>query len=235
MLPYLALGVALMAGLLLAGRWFAAANPQDMVKGLKWLLIGVFVLVLVFFTVTGRLAWALAALPALIPMLLRLRTAWVAARNFTRMAQSMSGGGGTKSGQTSDVETRFLRMILDHDSGAISGHVISGTFSGRTLESMSLEELLQLLNECDKPSVKVLEAYLDRVHEDWREKKTTSAFEDSAMSRGEAWRILDLEPGAKADEIKEAHRRLIAGLHPDRGGSTYLAAKINQAKDLLLS
>src|SRR3990167_9101124 len=133
MFPYLALGVALMAGLLLAGRRFVDADPRDLMKILKWFLVIVISAVVAFFTLTGRLGWAFAALPALIPWFLRFRSATRMARNFARMAQSMNaGGGGGDSGRTSDVETRFLRMSLNHDSGVISGEVIAGSFSGRS-------------------------------------------------------------------------------------------------------
>jgi hypothetical protein len=56
----------------------------------------------------------------------------------------------------------------------------------------------------------------------------------STMSREEALRVLGLGPGASADDIREAHRRLIRQNHPDTGGSDYLASKINEAKDVLL-
>ncbi len=244
MLPYFILGVALLTGLLLAGRWFASADPKTLVKVLKRLAISLIVVVAVFFLVTGRLGWALMALPALIPWFMRFRSLSRAAKNFSRMAQAAGGTGtGTGTGQTSEVETRFLRMSLDHDSGAMNGEVIDGPYAGRSLDEMVLAELVGLLNLClveDRQSAQVLEAYLDRVHAGWREKAAAAdgasqdAFGNGTMSPEEAYRILGLEAGATGAEIKEAHHRLIAGLHPDHGGSTYLAAKINQAKDVLL-
>lgn len=244
MLPYFILGVALLAGLLLAGRWFASADPKLLTRVLKWIAIGAIVLVAVFFLVTGRLAWAFIALPALLPWFLRMRSVARAAKNFSRMSAAMAGGGGTAPGQASDLKTRFLRMSLDHASGVMSGEVIDGPYAGRSLDGMTEDELIDLLGTCqaeDPSSAQVLEAYLDRVHPDWRQRaaagaggKHRGAFDSGAMSRDEACQILGLRPGASAGDIKEAHHRLIAGLHPDHGGSTYLAAKINQAKDVLL-
>ena len=247
MFPYLILGIALLAGLLLAGRWFVSTDPKTLIKALKWLLFGVIGAVIVFFVVTGRLAWALYALPALLPWFVRARTAHRAFKNFSRMYQAGAGGGAT--GQTSDVNTRFLRMTLDHDSGAMSGEVLEGAFAGRRVESLAVGELIELLRACwieDQQSAQVLEAYLNRVHPDWRRAADDSASgagasegsrppgRGGAMSRAEALDVLGLKQGATEAEIKEAHHRLIAGLHPDHGGSTYLAAKINQAKDTLL-
>jgi hypothetical protein len=244
LLAYLILGIALLAGLLLAGRWFVSADPKTLVKVFKRLAISLIVVVALFFLFTGRLGWALMALPALLPWFMRFRSLSRAAKNFSRMAQATGGGGtGTGTGQTSEVETRFLRMSLDHDSGVMNGEVIDGPYAGRSLNEMVLAELVGLLNHClakDRQSAQVLEAYLDRVHAGWREKAAATdgasqdAFGNGAMSQEEAYRILGLEAGATGAEIKEAHHRLIAGLHPDHGGSTYLAAKINQAKDVLL-
>ncbi len=247
MLPYFILGVALLIGLLLMGRWFIDADPKTLAKMLKRLALGLVLALAVFLAVTGRLAWAMMTLPVLLPWLLRFRAMGRAAKNFSRMAAAAGGGSGAATGQSSDIETRFLRMSLDHDSGQMTGEVIHGPHAGRRLDQMVLDELLDLLVQCraeDKQSVQILETYLDRVQPDWRERTETSEGETGTgtgakpggadMSRQEAYRVLGLEPGAGEQEIKDAYHRLIAGIHPDHGGSTYLAAQINQAKDILL-
>ncbi len=252
MLPYFVLGIALLAGLLLAGRWFTTADPKTLVKVLKVLLLGVIGLVAVFFLLTGRLAWALFALPALLPWLMRARSAHRMYKTFSRMAAASGGGPGADTGQTSDVETQFLRMALDHDSGQMTGEVLEGDYAGRTLDGMSEGELVDLLRICwveDQPSAQVLEAYLNRAHPDWRQNAAggpgggaagdansgrQGSARGSTVTRAEALDVLGLDDGASEQDIKDAHHRLIGGLHPDHGGSTYLAAKINQAKDVLL-
>ncbi len=216
-------------------------------KVIKWVLLGVIGTVAQFFLFTGRLAWANFALPALLPWLMRARAAHRMFKTFSRMT---SGWGGGAAGQSSDVETQFLRMVLDHDSGRMSGEVIEGVYAGRALAGMSLDELVDLLQTCwveDQPSAQVLESYLEREHPDWRDRVQEEAPGNAggdgsrgprrgsdSMTREEAWKILGLEPGASKHEIKAAHHRLISGLHPDHGGSTYLAAQINRAKDILL-
>lgn len=56
----------------------------------------------------------------------------------------------------------------------------------------------------------------------------------SAMTQAQAYEVLGLSPGATPDEIREAHRRLMRANHPDAGGSTWIAARLNQARDILL-
>lgn len=231
MLPYFILGVALLVGFMLAARWFVNTEAKNVARVLKRVALICIVAVAVFFVVTGRLAWAFYTLPALLPWFLRFRAMARTAKNFSRMA---AGG---SSGQRSDLKTRYLRMELDHDSGELDGEVIEGSFAGRRLSGLSLSELVELLQTCwaeDGQSAQVLEAYLDRTHGDWRQGAAKGKAGSGTMSRDEALQILGLDDGASDADIKDAHHRLIAGHHPDRGGSTYLAAKINQAKDVLL-
>ena len=240
--------MALLAGLILAGRWFVSADPKSLAKALKWVGGGLVVALVVTLVATGRIGWAIMALPALLPWMARARAVHRAAKNFSRMSGGMMGGGG--SGRKSEVRTRFLRMVLDHDSGEMNGEVVDGSHAGNRLDDLSLADLLDLLNVCvlhDAQSAQVLETYLDRVHPDWRERVQAAGAGagtgggagaggpvPGGMTRDEAYQVLGVEAGAGEEEIKAAHHRLIASLHPDRGGSTYLAAKINQAKDVLL-
>jgi DnaJ domain len=241
MFPLFLLGIALLIGFYLLARAFVNADPKSLAQGVRYTAIGVTVIVVVFLAVTGRLGAAMAVGAFVVPLFLR----WRSLINRVRAAA------GPSDGQTSTVETMFLRMWLDHDSGAMSGQVLRGAFEGRMLNDLSLRELLILLDECrngDQQSAVVLEAYLDRTQpDDWRAAGTgddNSGARDgggrgartgsNAMTRDEAYEILGLRPGASVEEIKEAHKRLMLKMHPDQGGSTYLAAKINQAKDLLI-
>jgi hypothetical protein len=236
-LPYFILGIALLASLILISRWYVSADPKTLVKVLKWLSLGVIVIVALFLAITGRLAWAFAALPALFMWFMRFRSAARTFKNFSRMAGAASGAGDASS----EVETRYLRMSLDHASGDMDGEILEGPHKGRHLRDLDVVALVGLLEACwseDEQSAQVLEAYLDRLHPDWRDtanNKGGNGFFKDEMDVSEALDILGLDAGAEPEQIKEAHHRLIAGLHPDHGGSTYLAAKINRAKDVLLS
>ena len=134
-------------------------------------------------------------------------------------------------------------MELDHDSGAMRGRVLKGFFAGRDLEDLKPVELAHLWQDCrfnDPQSAQLVEAYLDRVHPSWRDDMARGEAEhshgpDGKMTAAQALEILGLQPNASDDDIRRAHRELMLKLHPDRGGSTYLAAKINEAKDVLLA
>lgn len=145
-------------------------------------------------------------------------------------------------GQASKVSTSLLAMELDHDTGRMDGVVLAGVYKGRKLSSLSLAEAQALhavaAGTADQ-SRALLEAWIERTHPDWREQWNAGArpagqSSSAKMTRAEALAILGLKEGASADDIRAAHRRLMKGAHPDLGGSDYLAAKINEAKELLL-
>lgn len=235
MIPYFILGLCLLAGAIFLARWFVATEPRKVLTAARWVAAILGLILGAFLLWGGRHALAALAIPALIPLLLRWRALW----HRIKAAQ------GPQPGQASEVETRFLRMTLDHDSGVMSGLVLEGRFRGQALEDLNLEDLVELWRECraaDAQSAAVLEAYLDRTQgEAWRQAAGQKAeggagpgTPGGAMTKEEAYEILGLEPGASRSEVQEAHRRLMQKVHPDHGGSNYLAAKINQAKDLLL-
>ena len=170
-----------------------------------------------------------------LPTLMRLLPFWQMV--MTRRATSQP----KRSGQTSTIRTEFLEMVLDHDSGEMSGTVLTGQHKGQHLNDMTLEALLGLLLECqpDSDSQQVLEAYLDRHHENWREQASATSRvppsdAEAPMSRQLALEILGLTDTASEADILHAHREMMRRLHPDRGGSDYLAKKINAAKDYLM-
>lgn len=144
----------------------------------------------------------------------------------------------------STVRTAALEMELDHDSGGLEGLVLAGRHESRELNSLGLEQLLELMAEIghDNESRQLLETYLDGRFPVWRENPEANhgagqgaAPGSGAMTKQEAYQVLGLETGAAATEVRKAHRRLMQRLHPDLGGSSFLAARINEAKDVLLS
>jgi hypothetical protein len=144
-------------------------------------------------------------------------------------------------GRTSQAETQYLRMTLDHDTGAMSGTVLRGRYAGMRIEELGEGDLLALLRECraeDDQAARLVEAYLDRTHRDWREAMAGGAGGGTTgggtMSVEEACAILGVARDASPQQIKEAHHRLMQKLHPDHGGSDYLATQINRARDVLL-
>jgi hypothetical protein len=148
------------------------------------------------------------------------------------------------AGQRSTVRTSLLAMELDHDSGSLDGNVLAGQFSGARLSDLSMDELMVLRGECEAAadqSTALLDAYLDRAHEGWRDQTDHNTSQGAPASGGgqmsvhEAYEVLGLSRGVSADEVRRAHRELMKKYHPDRGGSEYLAQKINEARDALLA
>ncbi len=248
----LLLAAALLFGSVALYRWLVRTHPATVKRyGKKVALWGGLAL-LAILVATGRISWLLALIGSLVVAvqrllpLLRLAPVLQWAHGQFRGGSPFGGAANPSPGQCSQVDTAYLRMRLDHDTGEMSGEVLKGRFEGRKIEELTQAQLLDLMRECaadDAQSGALLETYLDRVHgPEWREAWTEAgpqashaASMDRPMSREEAHQILGLKPGASAAEIRDAHRRLMQKLHPDRGGSSYLATKINQAKDLLLA
>ena len=232
---YLLGGFAVLSGFLLLVYLFINADPARLARGLKVTGIVIAVLAVATLAISGRLAALLMPLAMLMPLLIRVRS-------LLDRYRPPAGG------QTSTVATPFLRMTLDHDTGSMEGTVLRGRFAGMRMDELGPADLLALLRECraeDEEGARLLEAYLDRVRPDWRDElageRAGGAGAGSArpasgdMTVEEAYAILGLSPGADAEAIKEAHRRLMVKLHPDHGGSDYLATKINRARDVLLN
>jgi hypothetical protein len=222
-------GFALLSGFLMLVYLFVNADPARLARGLKVTGIVIAILAVATLTVSGRLAALLMPLAMLMPALIRVRS-------LLDRYRPPSGS------QTSTVATPFLRMTLDHDTGSMTGTILRGRFSGMRVEELGSADLVALLRECraeDEEGARLLEAYLDRVHPDWRDELAGGSGSGARSTSGdmtveEAYAILGLAPGADAEAIKEAHRRLMVKLHPDHGGSDYLATKINRARDVLL-
>ena len=151
---------------------------------------------------------------------------------------------GPTPGATSKVKSALLEMELDHDSGGMTGGVSAGPYAGRALDSLDMTELAALMRDCltrDPDGARLLEAYLDRRTPGWREDAQRDgdagqrgAPGAGAMTQQEAYDILGLQPGAGEEAVREAHRALMKRIHPDAGGTSGLAARVNQAKDVLL-
>ena len=232
-MAYVVLGLSLMVGLALMGRWLLDTEPKVILKVARWVGLGLLVAIVVFVLMRGRLDWMIVAATVLLPLVIRWGGVIRAIRNAAKAAR------GPTPGQSSDVRTRFLAMKLDHDTGRLDGEVLEGRLAGRRLSELTPGERAALRAEVadDAASAQVLDAWLERAGEDSGPAGAGAAAEepsDGTMTRDRALQILGLSEGATEEEIREAHRRLMMVNHPDKGGSSWLAAQINRAKDILL-
>jgi hypothetical protein len=232
------IGLILLILLLTAIKQFARLDAAAVARAVRTGggvlgLIGALVLLL-----RGRiaLAAALAGLAASFAGWRMFGQGWTSFR-------TPGGVGGPSGGRASTARSAMLEMRLDHDSGVMTGTVLAGAYAGRRLETLSRPELMSLSEELrrdDPDGVALLETYLDRRFAGWRDaeegqaERGRSGGASGSMTRREAYETLGLKDGATAEEIVNAHRALMKKLHPDRGGSTGLAARVNQAKDVLM-
>jgi hypothetical protein len=225
-------GLAILVVLIILGRAFVAANPRSLVKALRYTVATVLIAIGVVLALGERFGLAL-------PLIIF----GISALTMGRLGPIDLGGGSRSSGTGSTVRSSFLDMHLDHDTGSMTGTVVKGNEAGKALDDLDEAALLKLAAELavDPESVALLEAYLDRRIPGWREHFEGDATAGSGrppdagpMTDEEAYEVLGLLAGASNSEIRAAHRRLMKRVHPDQGGSTFLATKINEAKDRLL-
>lgn len=207
--------------------WFTRADPKRLARYIPAIALVLGVGIASFLLASGRGILLPFVLPALIP--------WATQRR----KQRASNPGGPSQAQKSTVTARFLRMTLDHASGRVDGDVLEGSFAGRRLGALSLTEALSLWRECaaDDASRLLMESYLDRAHgAKWREAEDVPprSAGEGVMTREEARAILGVGAGASEAEIEAAFRRVMRRAHPDQGGSDWLAAKVNRAREVLL-
>ena len=227
-MTWVALGALALLVLLGLLRGFATASVASVKKTLAWIAGGIGLVLVAALLFSGRGFQAIWSLMFFAPLLLQAWRSWRSARTFSR-------GGQPSPGQESRVETATLEMVLHHDSGRMTGTVKRGRYAGADLADLDLPMLRALLADCaaeDPESVPLLEAWLDRAQPDWRDGAPPPG--DGPLTRSEALAILGLDEGATEAEIRAAHRRLMRSAHPDQGGSAWLAARLNAARDLLV-
>jgi hypothetical protein len=241
-MPTLIAGAVAVLTLYLLLQMFRAANPTVLARALKIAGGIVSLAVAAFVGLRGELAVAIplgffgAGLLGWSPF-----GGSTAFGPFGNIGGLFGGAGQRSAGQRSRVRSQFLEMTLDHDSGELKGRVVAGPYAGRSLDDFELPQLTEMMANFDAESIPLLESYLDRRFPAWREnaqgdaagRQSRAAF-GGKMTAEEAYQILGLQPGASRDDISRAHRALMKKLHPDQGGSTYLAARVNEAKDTLL-
>ncbi len=227
----LIIGVLVLALVLWAMKSFSGVNPRIAAAWLKGIGGIAAVVVAVFLGLRGRIDMAIPIGITGLGLLGWLP--WSIPGISARTQKS--------TGQISRVRSAFIEMELNHDTGAMGGRILAGPLEGRLLDSVDLPTLMSFGAEIDEESRALLMAYLDRRQPGWREhaehdagpreRRPTSS---GKMTEEEAYQILGLQPGAGADDVTRSHRSLMKKLHPDQGGSTYLAARVNEAKDILL-
>lgn len=235
-MPRLLLLLAIAAVVYILFRRAQSMPPHKRRGELIKLGVGVAVVVVIGLTLTGRMHWLGAALTGLLVAARQLLPTLI--RLFPMLA-SLKANAGPSAGQRSTVATDILRMHLDHDSGKLNGEVLKGPFREWLLDEMDRDQLQALLQFCqaeDDESAQLLASYLQQRFpgESGFQQQAPQGANSSGMSRQEALAVLGVAEDADREAIIAAHRSLMQKLHPDRGGNDYLAAKVNQAKDLLL-
>ena len=235
----IALGVA---GYLLYKLYFQQLLAQGKTGKIKIAMI-VLGLLFVLAALTGRANAVFAIIGAAMTQVMRFAPLLIKfAPGLAKHFGGAMGSGGQAGQSQSRVRTNSLVMTLDHASGKMDGDIIAGEFSGKRLSELSTDELKRFYTDCttsDPEAIRVLQAYVARERRDGEDAPADQATSEQAkladaITVREAYDILGLEPGATKEQIIQAHRSLMMRFHPDKGGSNYLASKVNDAKTVLL-
>ncbi len=233
---YLLFGILLFWLAAVALKAFANANPALLARAIRRGGGGAALVAGAILLARGRFDMALG-LGGLGAWLLGLRGG-----TLSRMFQPSAG---SRKKNTSCVRSAMIEMELDHDTGKMCGTVLAGADEGKSLEAMTRPQCEALYDLCcadDPDGARLMEAYLDRRFAGWRaatQNKGNSwrgqaRRRSGTMSEDEAYEVLGLQKGAPEEEVIRSHRELMKKLHPDHGGSTNLAARVNEAKDVLM-
>jgi hypothetical protein len=229
-MQYILIGGGAVIALMVLYQLLRKTKTRSIARWARWFIGGALALFTAFLLFRGQIGLASVSGPLAFVIL-----------RYGRIGRFSFEGTTLGEDNASSVKSRFIVMTLDHDSGTVEGRVIAGAFKGANLMDLGEEETRQLLGDVasDADSLALLETWLDKNREGWRDYfagggSTGGAQMPAVDPDQEAYEILGLKPGATADEIREAHHKLMKGVHPDQGGSNYLAAKINGAKDHLL-
>jgi hypothetical protein len=230
-MPALLLGVAVLILLLWALHAFSKSDPKQVARFVRLVGGGGLLVIAGFLVMRGQIGLAIPVGAAGLGLL-----GWISLWPASFGARTQRS-----PGQVSRVRSSFLEMELDHDTGNMRGRILAGTYQDTPLDALDTPTLLKVMAEIDEESAALLAAYLDRRDPGWRANAQGDAAaggrgpaRSGKMTEEEAHQILGVQPGASAQEIGRAHRALMKKLHPDQGGSTYLAARVNEAKEVLL-
>lgn len=189
------------------------------------------VALLVVFIATGKLNWLIGALGS--AGLLIWRNLFLL-KKFAPLLFQLAN---KHAGFAPIIRTKFLKVQLSKEN--LQGEIIEGPLKGNQLAELSSEDIEKLslyYKENDKESLLLLHAYIQHQNINPNSRQQNSQYQEPSSlepSKKEALEILGLDDSAGREEILKAHKKLLQRLHPDRGGSNYLAAKVNRAKDIL--
>jgi len=235
-MSYLLLGLLILASIVMMLRAYASTSSTSLTRAVRRTAIISAALGAVLLLLRVPLGFILVGVGAILPLTLLWPALWPV----------LSASSKQPAGKTSRIDTKYLRMALDHETGALDGLVLAGKYRDKLLSKLTIDQLLEVRADClaeDPEGLPLIEAYLDRIHgASWRGATSSQHSSDNAsskrasttMTREEALQVLGVTPSATEAEIRAAYHHLIQKLHPDHGGSDYLAAKVNEAKNILV-